>query len=65
MGLVDTIFRYDRRHKKGEFLRLWLEQKNGLFEGQSIERLVVDVRVPPETIVKCLEAFSFANNISH
>jgi len=29
----------------------------GALEGKTLERLVVDVRVPPETIVKCLEAF--------
>ena len=30
----------------------------GALEGRTLERLVVVVRVPPETIVKCLEAFS-------
>ncbi len=30
----------------------------GALEGKTLERLVVDVRVPPETVVKCVEAFS-------
>ena len=30
----------------------------GALEGMTLERLVVDVRVPPETVVKCVEAFS-------
>ncbi len=30
----------------------------GTLEGKTLESLVVDVRVPPETIVKCVEAFS-------
>ena len=30
----------------------------GALEGKTLERLVLDVRVPPETIVKCVEAFS-------
>jgi hypothetical protein len=30
----------------------------GALEGKTLESLVVDVRVPPETVVKCVEAFS-------
>jgi len=30
----------------------------GALDGKTLERLVLDVRVPPETIVKCVEAFS-------
>ena len=30
----------------------------GALKGMTLERLVVDVRVPPETVVKCVEAFS-------
>jgi hypothetical protein len=30
----------------------------GALEGKTLESLVVDVRVPPETIVKCVKAFS-------
>jgi hypothetical protein len=30
----------------------------GALEGKTLERLVLDVRVPPETIVKCVAAFS-------
>ena len=31
----------------------------GALEGKSIDRLVLDVRVPPETIKKCLKSFPF------
>lgn len=30
----------------------------GALEGRTLERLVLDVRVPPESVVKCVEAFS-------
>ena len=30
----------------------------GALKGTTLERLVVDVRVPPETVVKCVEVFS-------
>jgi len=30
----------------------------GALKGKTLERVVVDVRVPPETVVKCAEAFS-------
>lgn len=30
----------------------------GALEGKTLESLVVDVRVPPETVIKCVEAFS-------
>ncbi|MBW1967628.1 MAG: hypothetical protein JRI48_09690 [Deltaproteobacteria bacterium] len=30
----------------------------GALQGKTLERLVVDLRIPPESIVKCMEAFS-------
>lgn len=30
----------------------------GALDGKTLERLVVDIRVPPESVVKCVEAFS-------
>ena len=50
------------RMAKSRTLGIWRMKRAkvilGALEGKTLERLVLDVRVPPETIVKCVEAFS-------
>jgi hypothetical protein len=50
------------RMAKSRTLGIWRMKRAkvilGTLDGKALERLVLDVRVPPETIVKCVEAFS-------